>query len=44
MGANVVDVHQEHFTADEAYADFTRLDTSSESVEETVKRVLEIMR
>lgn len=44
MGEASVDEHQKHFQAEVMYNDFTKLDTSNETVEQTIDKVMEIIK
>ena len=44
MGQAAIDRHHAHFTLEDFYKDFTKLDTSNHSVEESVNAVIGIMK
>jgi predicted kinase len=44
MGADAVSEHHQHFSNDDFFKDFVRIDTTDHKVEETVGKVLEIVQ
>lgn len=44
MGEASVDEHHNHFQTEAMYNDFTKLDTSDETIEQTIDKVMEIIK